>query len=208
MTQKYLTKIKALLEKKMKDHVRDAAIELGELEVWVSRASLIPMVEFLCQDEETLCAQLTDICGVDYPNRKERFEVVYHFLSFKHNFRVRLKLATDAETAVPTLINIYPAAGWWEREAHDMYGIKFDGNPDHRRLLTDYNFEGHPLRKDFPLSGYVEVRYDEGEKAVVYEPVKMTQEFRRFDFDSPWEGMERIFFNDRAGMDPADEKKG
>ena len=134
--------------------------------------------------------QLLDLCGVDYPDRRERFEVVYHLLSMTRNTRVRVKVSTDEVKPVPTAVEVYPAAGWFEREAFDMYGMLFEGNPDMRRLLTDYGFEGHPLRKDFPMTGYVEVRYDEEQKRVVYEPVKLTQEFRQFDFLSPWEGAE------------------
>lgn len=134
--------------------------------------------------------QLLDLCGVDYPDRRERFEVVYHLLSMTRNARVRVKVSTDEVQPVPTAVEVYPAAGWFEREAFDMYGMLFEGNPDMRRLLTDYGFEGHPLRKDFPMTGYVEVRYDEEQKRVVYEPVKLTQEFRQFDFLSPWEGAE------------------
>ncbi|KAK0331422.1 hypothetical protein LTR94_028989, partial [Friedmanniomyces endolithicus] len=134
--------------------------------------------------------QLLDVCGADYPDRQERFEVVYHLLSLTRNARVRVKVATDEIQPVPTACEIYPSAGWFEREAYDMYGMIFAGHPDMRRLLTDYGFEGHPLRKDFPMTGYVEVRYDEEQKRVVYEPVKLTQEFRTFDFLSPWEGAE------------------
>jgi len=142
--------------------------------------------------------QLLDLCGVDYPDRRERFEVVYHLLSMTRNARVRVKVSTDEVKPVPTAVEVYPAAGWFEREAFDMYGMLFEGNPDMRRLLTDYGFEGHPLRKDFPMTGYVEVRYDEEQKRVVYEPVKLTQEFRQFDFLSPWEGAKYVL--------PGDEK--
>lgn len=145
--------------------------------------------------------QLLDLCGVDYPDRRERFEVVYHLLSMTRNARVRVKVSTDEVQPVPTAVEVYPAAGWFEREAFDMYGMLFEGNPDMRRLLTDYGFEGHPLRKDFPMTGYVEVRYDEEQKRVVYEPVKLTQEFRQFDFLSPWEGAEYP-----APVLPGDEK--
>ena len=145
--------------------------------------------------------QMLDLCGVDYPDRRERFEVVYHLLSMTRNARVRVKVSTDEVKPVPTAVEVYPAAGWFEREAFDMYGMLFEGNPDMRRLLTDYGFEGHPLRKDFPMTGYVEVRYDEEQKRVVYEPVKLTQEFRQFDFLSPWEGAEYP-----APVLPGDEK--
>lgn len=132
--------------------------------------------------------QLIDLCGADYPDRVERFEVVYHLLSLTRNARVRVKVATDEVAPVPSAIPVWPSAEWFEREAFDMYGMIFEGNPDMRRLLTDYGFQGHPLRKDFPMTGYVEVRYDEEQKRVVYEPVKLTQEYRNFDFLSPWEG--------------------
>mgnify|MGYP003918876767 CR=1 FL=1 len=134
--------------------------------------------------------QLIDLCGADYPDRIERFEVVYHLLSLTRNARVRVKVSTDEVAPVPTAIPAYPSAEWFEREAFDMYGMLFEGHPDMRRLLTDYGFQGHPLRKDFPMTGHVEVRYDEAEKRVVYEPVKLTQEYRNFDFLSPWEGAE------------------
>ena len=143
---------------------------------------------------------LCDICGVDYPDRPLRFDVVYNLLSITHNQRIRLKLETDEEQPVPTAVDLFSSAGWWEREAWDLYGIYFADNPDLRRILTDYGFEGHPLRKDFPLTGYVELRYDEERKRVVYEPVHLQQEFRSFDFLSPWEGMDNIL--------PGDEKAG
>ncbi|MBY0430201.1 MAG: NADH-quinone oxidoreductase subunit C, partial [Rhodospirillales bacterium] len=141
--------------------------------------------------------QLMDLCGIDYPQREQRFEVVYHLLSMKHNQRIRVKAPTDEDTPVPSVTGVFSAANWFEREAWDMYGIFFADHPDLRRLLTDYGFEGHPLRKDFPLTGYVEVRYDDEQKRVVYEPVKLTQDFRTFDFLSPWEG---------PGLLPGDEK--
>ena len=134
--------------------------------------------------------QLLDVCGVDFPDRRERFEVVYHLLSMTRNARVRVKVTTDEATPVPSVVSVYPSADWFEREAFDMYGVLFSDHPDMRRILTDYGFQGHPLRKDFPMTGYVEVRYDEEQKRVVYEPVKLTQEFRSFDFLSPWEGAE------------------
>jgi NADH-quinone oxidoreductase subunit C len=141
---------------------------------------------------------LVDVCGVDYPDRPERFDVVYNLLSLKLNQRIRVKVTTDEDSAVPSVTAVYSAAGWFEREAWDLFGIYFADHPDLRRLLTDYGFEGHPLRKDFPLTGYVEVRYDEDQKRVVYEPVRLKQEFRSFDFVSPWEGMNHVL--------PGDEK--
>jgi NADH-quinone oxidoreductase subunit C len=144
--------------------------------------------------------QLIDLCGADYPERAHRFDVVYHLLSLTHNRRVRIKVQTDESSAVPTVTGVYPCADWYEREAFDMFGIFFDGHPDLRRLLTDYGFQGYPLRKDFPMTGYVEVRYDDEQKRVVYEPVKIT-EFRAFDFLSPWEGAQYVLPGDEKAPD-------
>ena len=161
---------------------------IGELTLTVERARIAGVAQFLRDDPAWRFKILIDICGADYPERAERFEVVYHLLSVYENLRVRLKLSTDATSTVPSIVSVFPAANWYEREAYDLYGILFEGHPDLRRLLTDYGFRGHPLRKDFPLTGFVEVRYDEEQKRVVYEPVKLPQEFRSFDFLSPWEG--------------------
>ncbi len=163
-------------------------LAIDELTLTVERAQIAEVAKFLRDDPAWRFKILIDICGADYPERAERFEVVYHFLSVYENLRVRLKLSTDAVSTVPSLVSVFPAANWYEREAYDLYGIFFEGHPDLRRLLTDYGFRGHPLRKDFPLTGFVEVRYDEEQKRVVYEPVKLPQEFRSFDFLSPWEG--------------------
>ncbi|MBL8686795.1 MAG: NADH-quinone oxidoreductase subunit C [Alphaproteobacteria bacterium] len=170
---------------------------LGELTVTVHKEHLVDVVRFLGEEQGGLFNQLIDICGVDYLSRPKRFELVYHLLSLRHSLRVRLKLLLTNQEAAPSLVAIFPNAGWYEREAWDLYGIPFLGNPDLRRILTDYGFEGHPLRKDFPLTGHVEVRYDELQKKVLYEPVKLSQEFRRFDFLSPWEGILQL---------PGDEK--
>jgi NADH-quinone oxidoreductase subunit C len=170
---------------------------LGELTVTVHKEHLVDVVRFLGEEQGGIFNQLIDICGVDYLSRPKRFEVVYHLLSLRHSLRVRLKLLLTNQEAAPSLVAIFPNAGWYEREAWDLYGIPFLGNPDLRRILTDYGFEGHPLRKDFPLTGHVEVRYDELQKKVLYEPVKLSQEFRRFDFLSPWEGILQL---------PGDEK--
>jgi len=170
----------------------------GELMATVKRDSIRRVLIFLRDDPRCLFAMLVDICGVDYPDRAERFDVVYNLLSLKHNLRIRLKVSTDEETPVPSVTSIYSAAGWFERETWDLYGVYFADHPDLRRLLTDYGFEGHPMRKDFPLTGYVELRYDETQKRVVYEPVRLKQEFRSFDFLSPWEGMNQVL--------PGDEK--
>ena len=166
----------------------DAAITFGELTLTCRRDQIVSVLTAL--RDRFGFQQLLDVCGVDYPDRVERFDVVYHLLSMTRNVRVRVKLTTDEVQPVPSAVGVFPCADWFEREAFDMYGMLFEGHPDLRRLLTDYGFQGHPLRKDFPMTGYVEVRYDEEQKRVIYEPVKLTQEFRNFDFLSPWEGAE------------------
>ncbi|WBT05224.1 NADH-quinone oxidoreductase subunit C [Brevundimonas vesicularis] len=179
----------------------EAQVAFGELTLVAPRERIVEVLTTL--RDQFGFQQLLDLCGVDYPDRKERFEVVYHLLSMTRNARLRVKVSTDENQPVPSVISAYPAANWFEREAYDMYGMLFSGHPDMRRLLTDYGFEGHPLRKDFPMTGYVEVRYDEEQRRVVYEPVKLTQEFRTFDFLSPWEGAEYP-----APVLPGDEKAG
>lgn len=179
----------------------EAQVAFGELTLVAPRERIVEVLTTL--RDQFGFQQLLDLCGVDYPDRKERFEVVYHLLSMTRNARLRVKVSTDETQPVPSAISAYPAANWFEREAYDMYGMLFSGHPDMRRLLTDYGFEGHPLRKDFPMTGYVEVRYDEEQRRVVYEPVKLTQEFRTFDFLSPWEGAEYP-----APVLPGDEKAG
>ena len=179
--------------------VIDWHVAYGELTVRAVPAEIVPLVRSLRDDPRLAFVNLTDICGVDYPAREKRFEVVYHFLSPTQNARIRVKVATDEETPVPSITGLFPGADWFEREAYDFYGILFTGHPDLRRILTDYGFEGHPLRKDFPLTGFVEVRYDDEQKRVVYEPVRLPQEYRDFDFLSPWEGTEYVL--------PGDEKK-
>jgi NADH-quinone oxidoreductase subunit C len=171
------------------DHLIDVETIHGELVVRVGRGSLLRVMGILRDDTNCLFKQLMDIAGVDYPDREERFEVVYNLLSLKMNQRIRVKVTTDEDNPVPSVTGIWSTAGWFEREAWDLFGIYFANHPDLRRLLTDYGFEGHPLRKDFPLTGYVEVRWDDEQKRVVYEPVRLTQDFRTFDFMSPWEGM-------------------
>jgi len=166
-------------------------VAYGELTLKAVAPRIVPVLTQLRDHPDCRFNQLVDICGVDYPDRERRFDVVYHLLSLFENQRVRIKIETDEDTPVPSAASVYPAADWFEREAFDMFGIVFEGHPDLRRLLTDYGFEGYPLRKDFPMTGYVEVRYDEELKRVVYEPVKLTQEFRQFDFLSPWEGDRR-----------------
>ncbi|MGP1252990.1 MAG: NADH-quinone oxidoreductase subunit C [Kiloniellales bacterium] len=170
----------------------------GELIVWTKPERVLDLLMQLRDDQNLLFKQLLDITAVDYPDRQHRFEVVYNLLSLKHNQRIRVKLAVEEEAVVPSAAGVFSSAIWLEREVWDLFGIFFGEHPDLRRILTDYGFEGHPLRKDFPLTGYVEVRYDEEQKRVVYEPVKLTQEFRTFDFASPWEGMQGIL--------PGDEK--
>ena len=178
-------------------HVLGSEIRLGELMLRIERTAIVKVAKFLRDDANCQFKMLVDLCGVDYPEREERFEVVYNLLSLKHNQRIRLKVATDEDTPVPSVTSVYSTAGWFEREAWDLYGILFSDHPDLRRILTDYGFQGHPMRKDFPLTGYVEVRYDEEQKRVVYERVKLTQEYRGFEFLSPWEGMTTL---------PGDEK--
>lgn len=174
------------------------SVTLGELRIDAQAGAVVRLLTYLRDEPSCLFAQLTDITGVDWPERPLRFDVVYHLLSLKHNQRVRVVVHADADTVVPSVVGVYSAANWYERETWDMYGVMFGDHPDLRRILTDYGFQGHPLRKDFPLTGYVELRYDEEEKRVVYEPVTLTQEFRRFDFASPWEGARYVL--------PGDEK--
>ncbi len=177
-------------------------VQLNELMVTVRAAAIVRALTHLRDDPGCLFTVLVDLCGVDYPEHEQRFEVVYNLLSLKHNRRVRVKVMTDETTPVPSVAGVFSAAGWFEREAWDLYGIFFSDHPDLRRLLTDYGFEGHPMRKDFPLTGYVEVRYDQEQKRVVYEPVKLTQDFRSFDFLSPWEGMTRELPGDEKAVVP------
>ena len=168
------------------------SLSLGEMTLVAERGGIVDLLKFLRDDPDYEFKILVDICGVDWPDRGRRFDVVYHLLSLTKNFRIRIKVEVDERNSVPTVVSVYPAADWFEREAFDMYGIVFVDHPDLRRLLTDYGFSGHPLRKDFPLTGYVEVRYDDEQKRVVYQPVELIQEFRDFDFMSPWEGAPHI----------------
>ncbi len=176
-------------------------VKNGEDILHVGHNHVLALLEFLRDDPAYLYKQLIDICGVDYPERPQRFEVVYQLLSLKHNKRLRVKVHTDERTPVPSCVGVFSTANWFEREAWDMYGILFDGHPDLRRILTDYGFDGHPQRRDFPLTGYVELRYDNEQKRVVYEPVKLTQAYRSFDYLSPWEGPAEYVL-------PGDEKAG
>jgi NADH-quinone oxidoreductase subunit C len=194
-----LKELGALLELKRHDCVMSQDVAFGELTVDVSLNKLVPFVEFLLNDSSCKFSTLVDITAVDHPGRTKRFDVVYHFLSMYTNQRIRLRVSIREDEMVPSIIDVHPSANWFEREVFDMFGILFSGHPDLRRILTDYGFRGHPLRKDFPTTGYTEVRYDEAQKRVVYEPVSLVQEYRQFDFMSPWEGAEYIL--------PGDEKK-
>ena len=194
----------------LSSHIEETnSLQSADDEIVISSAatSLLRLIQFLKEDQNCKFNILIDICGVDYPEKDKRFEIVYHFLSLSVNRRIRVKLMTDEETKVPSIVDLFPSAGWYEREVYDLFGVIFSGNTDLRRLLTDYGFKGHPLRKDFPLTGYVEVRYDEEQKRVIYEPVKLTQEFRNFDFVSPWEGMNRILPGDERAEELAKENK-
>lgn len=197
-----LKELGAYIEALMGADIVAVDVAVGELNVAVRRESIVKVLTHLRDDTNCQLNQLIDLCGVDYPERENRFDVVYHLLSLRQNHRVRVRVETGEGIPVPTVTGMFSAAGWFEREAWDLYGILFSDHPDLRRILTDYGFEGHPLRKDFPLTGYVEVRYDDDQKRVVYEPVKLTQEFRSFDFLSPWEGAEAA----RAVLLPGDEK--
>ena len=190
------------IELKRSDSVLSWDVAYDELTVNVTLSSLESFVEFLKVDQNCRFSTLVDITGVDHPEREARFEVVYHFLSMYQNQRIRIKVAIREDEMVPSITAVHPSANWFEREVFDMFGILFSGHPDLRRILTDYGFRGHPLRKDFPTTGYTEVRYDEEQKRVVYEPVSLVQEYRQFDFMSPWEGAEYIL----PGDDKAEAK--
>ena len=188
-----------MLTVRQEDAILEAEVVRGELVAQVGVTNIADFMGFLKSDAASQFTTLIDITAVDYPDRERRFEVVYHLLSMTQNQRIRVKIAVREGEIVPSITGVFPVADWYEREVFDMYGIMFSGHPDLRRILTDYGFRGHPLRKDFPTTGYVEVRYDEVEKRVVYEPVELVQEYRQFDFMSPWEGAEYIL--------PGDEKK-
>jgi NADH-quinone oxidoreductase subunit C len=193
-----LAEIRENVEKAFAGRLAGVEEAHGELTVLVTRESLLPLLQHLREDRALQFISFVDLCGVDYPEREERFEVVYHLLSPRRNARIRVKVSTSEGIALPSATGIWAGADWFEREAWDMYGVLFTGHPDLRRLLTDYGFDGHPQRKDFPLTGYVEARYDDEAKRVVYEPVELRQEYRNFDFLSPWEGTEYVL--------PGDEK--
>ncbi|TMV82833.1 NADH-quinone oxidoreductase subunit C [Thioclava sp. BHET1] len=195
-----LAELAAHIEVKRPDCVVASHVVHGELTIEALPSSIASFIEFLKTDRNCQFTTLVDITAVDHPERPARFDIVYHLLSMYQNHRIRVKVAAREEDMMPSIIGIYPAANWFEREVFDMFGVLFSGHPDLRRILTDYGFRGHPLRKDFPTTGYVEVRYDEVQKRVVYEPVTLVQEYRQFDFMSPWEGAEYIL--------PGDEKQG
>lgn len=196
--QAAIEELLATIEPVIEEVLVDRSIARGELTITVQANAIVRVLTYLRDEPSLLFKELVDICGVDYPQRERRFDVVYHLLSMHHNQRIRVKIETDENTPVPSVVGVFPTAGWFERETWDMYGIMFADHPDLRRLLTDYGFEGHPLRKDFPLTGFVEMRYDEEQKRVIYEPVKLRQDFRSWDFLSPWEG--------GGGYLPGDEK--
>ncbi|MBX3580020.1 MAG: NADH-quinone oxidoreductase subunit C [Rhizobiaceae bacterium] len=193
-----LRDLSAYLGEKLGDRIAAASVAHGELTIEVDAGGIVEIMSFLRRDAQCQFISIIDVCGADYPSRAKRFDVVYHLLSPRQNQRIRVKVATDEDTPVPSICGVFPGADWYERETYDLYGVLFSGHPDLRRLLTDYGFEGHPLRKDFPLTGFVEVRYDDAVKRVVYEPVELKQEFRNFDFLSPWEGTDYVL--------PGDEK--
>jgi len=195
-----LSKLAAYLGDTLGPKLLSTELALGELTIEVERDHIVEIIRFLREDSRCRFGSLIDICGVDYPEREQRFDVVYHLLSPWLNHRIRVRIRTDAATPVPSVVGLFPGADWFEREAYDLYGVLFAGHPDMRRLLTDYGFQGHPLRKDFPLTGFVELRYADTLKRVVYEPVKLMQDYRSFDFLSPWEGMDTAI--------PGDEKAG
>ncbi|MCB1452924.1 MAG: NADH-quinone oxidoreductase subunit C [Rhizobiaceae bacterium] len=198
MPDEALRDLASYIREKLNSAIQDASVAYGELTLEVESGDIIDVLTFLRDDVQCQFISFIDLSGADYPSRTRRFDVVYHLLSPRQNQRVRIRVTTDEDTPVPSATGVFPGAEWFEREAYDLYGILFTGHPDLRRILTDYGFEGHPLRKDFPLTGFVEVRYDDELKRVVYEPVELKQEFRNFDFLSPWEGTDYVL--------PGDEK--
>lgn len=202
-----LEELKEIVTAALGGSIVDTSEGRGELSIQVKRSEIESVLTYLRDNVNCQFKQLLDLCGVDYPEREERFEVVYNLLSMTHNLRIRVKVRTGG-APVPSVVGVFSTAGWFERECWDLFGVAFEGNPDLRRILTDYGFEGHPLRKDFPLTGFVEMRYDDEKKRVVYEPVKMTQEFRTFDFLSPWEGQPPILPGDEKAEAAAQDGKG
>jgi NADH-quinone oxidoreductase subunit C len=193
-----LSALQSTIQSKLGPKLAGSEIAFGELTLHVEPQNILDVLSFLKSDADCRFVSFIDLCGADYPEREKRFDVVYHLLSPYKNSRARVKVQTDEAGEVPSAIPVFPAADWFEREVYDLYGVVFSGHPDLRRILTDYGFSGHPLRKDFPVTGYVEVRYDDEKKRVVYEPVKLVQEMRQFDYLSPWEGTEYVL--------PGDEK--
>ncbi len=198
-----IERIEAVLGDRLTGHKH----AVGELTIHVRRDALVDVMRLLRDTPRLEYQQLVEVAGVDWPERSERFDVAYHLLSLTQNRRLRVTVQTDERSPVPSLTGLWPVAGWYEREVWDMYGVLFDGNADLRRILTDYGFQGHPLRKDFPLTGYVELRYSEEHKRVVYEPVKLAQDFRSFDFMSPWEGASYVLPGDEKAQSPAPAEK-
>ena len=203
-----LTVLRDVVANEIGEVITSTQIISGELVFNVARESIVKVLTFLRDDVNCQFKMLMELCGVDYPEREDRFDIVYCLLSLTLNQRVRIKIRTNALSAVPSVTSVYSAANWWEREAWDLFGIYFSDHPDLRRILSDYGFEGHPLRKDFPLTGYVELRYDDEQKRVVYEPVKLSQEFRNFDFLSPWEGVQEILPGDEMVVKSSEEEDG
>ena len=193
-----LNDLAAHVKGELGEAILDSVLVHGELTITVAPAAIVEVATFLRDDARCRFVSIIDVCGADYPYREKRFDVNYHLLSPTRNLRIRVKVHADEDTLVPSVTGVWPGADWYERETYDLYGVLFSGHPDLRRILTDYGFEGHPLRKDFPLTGFVEVRYDDEAKRVVYEPVELKQEFRNFDFLSPWEGTDYVL--------PGDEK--
>ena len=193
------------IEVSLPDAVRSVEILLGELIIRIEPSKVVKVMTFLRDDTKCRFQQMMDLTAADYPDRAERFDVIYNLLSLRHNQRIRVKLSTDEDTPVPSITGVYTVANWFEREIWDLFGVFFSDHPDLRRILTDYGFEGHPMRKDFPLTGYVEMRYDDEQKRVIYEPVKLQQDFRSFDFLSPWEGMTNVML---AGDEKAEAPTG
>jgi len=193
------------IEVSLPDAVRSVEILLGELIIRIEPSKVVKVMTFLRDDTNCRFQQMMDLTAADYPDRTERFDVIYNLLSLRHNQRIRVKLSTDEDTPVPSITGVYTVANWFEREIWDLFGVFFSDHPDLRRILTDYGFEGHPMRKDFPLTGYVEMRYDDEQKRVVYEPVRLQQDFRSFDFLSPWEGMTNVML---AGDEKAEAPTG
>lgn len=205
--EELLDRLGASIKTALPGAVTGHEVAFGELSITVNAADIVKVAKFLRDDPACQFVCIIDITAVDYPGREQRFDVVYHFLSPRLNQRIRVKAMTDEATPVPSLIDVFRGADWFERETYDLYGVLFTGHPDMRRILTDYGFEGHPLRKDFPMTGFVEVRYDDEQKRVVYDKVRLNQEFRSFDFLSPWEGTDYVLPGDEKAKEPGQGNK-